>query len=251
MRPRRPLAWSHLVFLAVLTTVLVFILTELILYSRNTFQSHPEWAISKRLLADSVMGSNEAMRTRNLLHRNRLNLDTWHGFHEILLSGPVQPGSIRLDFHVGRDGYLIVIFNKNAASFSGIRLSRASRFPGMFFRASTGGEFTYTQPLSDVQPSDGWHTLELSMSPNAFDVVLDGGSVTSIAEPALPEQVIGFRAGRHEVMIDNVVVQDGAGRTIIDEDFRNDRHYRSLVSVLALLFAGTLALLFWIARHRG
>jgi len=251
MRPRRPLARSHLVFLVVLTAALVFILAEIILYSRNAFRHHPQWAISKRLLADSVMGSNEAMRTRNLLHRNRLNLHTWHGFHEILLSGPVQPESVRLDFYVGQDAYLIVVFNKNPTSFSGIRLSRASRFPSMFFRASADGEFTYTQPLSDVELSDAWHTLELSIRPAILELVLDGRSLPSIPESALTEQVIGFRSGRHEVMIDNVEVADSNGQLIIEENFKNDRHYWSLVLVLAVFLAGTIGLLYWVTSGRA
>lgn len=102
---------------------------------------HLEWSSGKRLQANYVMGTKRGVSTRNLLNRNRLNLQSWHSFNEILCNRIHRPGSIKFDFHLENGAYLNFIFNKKKNSFTGIRLSRNSGYSNIYFYSSPEGKY--------------------------------------------------------------------------------------------------------------
>ena len=226
---------KSLTILAFLSVLIAAVFTEIVLYSRNGLIVHPEWVLGKRLLAAPIMGSRSALYERQLVHANRLNLQEWHGFHEVLLNKAFHLGSLSFKFFVAEGSYLIVEFNRDAERFSGIRLSRSPRFPSVFFRATSKGMFLEKIPLGDLSIDHGWHRAKLAFESSALHVSVDGRLVGRFPEPSRENQVIGFKAGLRVAIVDDVKVRAFDGRLLIDEDFRNDRGYWQYLAVFSCL----------------
>ena len=238
----RRLTWFDLGWNAIVLTLLALLSTEVILYSRNTLSNHPQWATGKALMANEVMGAAWSRRTRNLLRRNRLNLHAWHGFNEILLTDVFEPGSMQFDFFLEENSYLSVVFNKNEDSFSGIRLSANSRFPSAFFRADATGEFREKQSLADLTLEPAWHSAKLVFNSPFLELSIDDLPTRRIWEAPLDRQVVGFRSGHREVIVDDVEIKSAGGNLIVAEDFRNDRYFWSLYFLVAACLGGVIGL---------
>ncbi|MCP4327809.1 MAG: SGNH/GDSL hydrolase family protein [Alphaproteobacteria bacterium] len=245
----RPSPFIPLVILATLSLLLAVVVTETVLYSRNTPVHHPEWVLSKLLVPGDLMGSAESFETRNLLRRNRLNLNEWHGFQETLLDRIVALGSLRAHFSLGSEAYLIAIFNKNAAGYSGIRISRNPLFPNLFFRAADEGGFIETLPLESFPIDGGWHELDLLFKDGTLHVSVNDEAIGEIEESSLDQQLVGLRSGRHTALVDEIAVVADDGTLIIAEDFRNRR---GLWTTLPLVFAATflIAAAIYLASRR-
>ncbi|MCP4327808.1 MAG: SGNH/GDSL hydrolase family protein [Alphaproteobacteria bacterium] len=243
--------FTPLVILALLSLLLAVVATETVLYSRNTPAHHPEWVLSKTLVSGPLMGDWESVTTRNVLHRNRLRLNEWHGFQEILLDKVTALGSLHARFMLGAGGYLTAIFNKDAAGYAGVRVSRNPLFPNLFFRASDKGEFIETLPLGDIQIHDGWHDLDLRFDSGRLQVSVNDEVIGEIAVTSRGEQVVGLRSGLHLASIDNVEVRAADGTLLIAEDFRNDRGYwATLFALFAAAFL-TVTAIYVASRRRG
>src|SRR6266576_739261 len=243
-------ARSNLILNLFLSAVAALILTEVVGYSRNTLSLHPEWISSKRLLANTPMGANEAHFTRNILYRNRLNLHAWHGFNEILLNRVFSLGLLRFKFFLGDDGYLNIIFNKNKDSFCGVRLSRNPKFPSMFFQARTDGKFLLHKPIQNLILSQGWHACGMTFEGKSLVVECDGIVRGKFPVEPLRQQVIGFRSGNNVAIVDNVEVSDSDGKLVQRENFRNHRtgwlfYFCAFASILSLN-----TLIFHLCRNR-
>ena len=196
------------------------------------------------------MGANEAYFSRNILYRNRLNLDAWHGFNEILLNRVFSLGLLRFKFFLGDDGYLNIIFNKNKDSFCGVRLSRNPKFPSMFFQARTDGKFLLHKPIQNLVLSQGWHASRMTFEGKSLVVECDGLVRGKFPVEPLRQQVIGFRSGNNVAIVDDIEVSDSDGKLVQRENFRNHRtgwlfYFSAFASLLSLN-----ALIFHLCRNR-
>jgi len=241
-------------FLVVVVTVLMTVLvTETILYWRNIPKNHPEWVSGKTLLAAPSMGSFQALKTRNLLHRNRLNLQAWHGENEFLLNRVFQPGILRARVFLAEKACLSILYNKTRDGFSGVRLSRNPVHPGIYFRADADGGFLEKKQLTGLTLTGGWHAISLKFSESGFMLWIDNSLVFTVKnETILQKQVVGFRSGGpHKTLVDNVSVVDFSGKPVINETFRNDRKFPVLFTALLAFFAGILFLVYKLTSLAG
>ena len=179
----------------VMTVFIVLVATEIVLYSRNTLKAHPEWISGNLLLASPSMGAAFSDTTRNLLKQNRLNLQEWHGFQEILLNKVFQLGSVRLKIYLGENASVCLIYNKTRDSFSGVRLSRNGLYENIFFKADNDGEFLEKRALKNLIIDNKWHEVELRFHQSELQLIWDGVLIYRIPEISREEQVIGFRSG--------------------------------------------------------
>ncbi len=223
--------------------------TSIVAYSNNALIVHPEWILGKELAANPLMGSGSAFSTRNLLNRNRLNLSVWHGYQELLLNRIFQPGRIRYEFNLDDDGYLYVIFNRNAGGYAGIRISRNARFASRFFRATHRGEFTETVAIDAPPITADWHSAELEFAPSFVTLMIDGARAGQFDISTMPEQVIGFRSGKAAVLVDDVTVTDHTGRVVLDESFSNNSGYVRFGTVTFAIVLACALLLYAVGRR--
>ncbi len=248
MKPQ-PLKLFAILSVSILSILMSFILTEIVSYSRNTLLAHPEWISGKRLLSGSIMGSEEGFLRRNFVDENCLTLSAWHGYNEILFNRILHVGSMRFRFLLEKNGYLNILFNKNKDSFSGIRISRNTRFPSMFFHATDDGKFLLKEPVANLSLTNSWHIAEIIFKSNTLSFFVDNRVIQRIQETSLEEQVIGFRSGSaKDTWVDDVEVRDMDGNLIILENFRNDKHYWLLLLINFCLIIGIIGIFFVVSN---
>lgn len=193
------------------------LLTELLLYSRNTPAHHPELILGKLLAEVPVMGGELAFSTRNVLAHNRLNLDAWHGFQEVLWNRVGRLTRVSFRYRLAADAYVVVMLDKTSAGFHGLRLSRNPAFPSISFEADGEGRFLTRARIAD--PGPGWQTFTW--------------------EGSAGEGVFGLRGGAGKAEVDDVVLTWGDG--VVRQNFRN--HQVGYAAVAAFVVVGLLALL--------
>src|SRR5262249_39633640 len=178
-----------------------------------------------------------------LLRHNQLWIHEWHGCNEYLLNRILKPGRIRFHFSIGENSYLYVIFHKTANGFSGLRLSRSSEFPAIYFQADSTGKFQFKQPLQMANIPAGWHKAELIFKDDSVSISFDSSVPQSFEQARPAQEVIGFRSGENLALLDNVQVYDPAGKLILSETFRNHQTLWLLLFVCgsaSILLSGIL-----------
>jgi lysophospholipase L1-like esterase len=230
---------SALVFAGVACSLLAFVVAAIVLYSNNVLLAHADWISGKRLIGNSIMGSYSAVRTRNLLHQNRLNLGVWHGFNEILLAEPELSSSLSFSVKLDEGAYIYAIFDKNARGYSGIRLSRNSNFVSALVFAEASGEFTEKIEIPDLHLTRGWHRVTILLSNKVIELIIDGTTSWNLpADRSNAPHIVGFRSGRFPVAVDNVIIKNAVGTIIVDEAWENNQNkWPIILTVLAMCAA--------------
>lgn len=220
-----------------LAIAIAFVATEIVRYSRNSPNQHHNWINSKLLLANIPMGALESMQSRNMVARNRLNLHAWHGHNEILLTKVFKLGEMQFRTRIEEDSYLVIIFDKTAEHYSALRLSRNPRYPSALINADSTGQFSSKTAISDIQITDGWHTIKLKKKDGTLHLQIGDHVVGKWKSRIVDQQIVGFRsgAGAGTTIVDDVILYDPNGREILSESFRNA--FRSIALFFFVLFA--------------
>src|SRR5262249_41870505 len=241
--------------LVVLSIALSMVVTEAILVGHNSLLAHPDWVLTKHLHSSYTMGASQATLSRNLLHGNRLNLDAWYGSQEVLLNRIIHLEELKARVSVGEDRDVTVVFNKDAAGFTGARLSRRAGVPSMLFRADASGRFVERWPFARADVGAGTHAVALRFQQDGLEAHVDGTPWGRAPLSSHVRQVIGFRAGNSASQVEASRVYDVEIRgtdVAIRESFRNTRggvwlFARALVTTTSTL----LVLLAVFRRLRG
>jgi len=244
-RSARPLA----AVAALLAFACAVLCARIVQYSRNTLLENGRWVASKVLMGVPPTGAREFVATRPALAQNRLRLGAWHGFQEVHLNRAFVPGRLSAQFRLGDDAYVVVFFHRNASGTFGVRFSRRSDVPSMFFRATRDLEFTMKQRIESLELGPDWHRIELDFTAGGVTAHLDGREVGRLPLPAVTTQIVGLRSGLRPVELDDVSVTDASGSAIVRESFANRRgSLWIMMRTLASLGFGLLA--FLAARRR-
>jgi lysophospholipase L1-like esterase len=231
---RRRLAPAALA--VVLALAAAWVLQTLALRFGNTLHANGRWESTKVGLEQGILGAVSFVTTRTALHRDRLDLGVWHGFHELLLREPLTPAWLTLRFRLRDAGWLAVITAHDGARFEAVRLSRDPAFSSACLSGTREGAFTAKRPLAAPELGAGWHTLALERTAGEFRVLLDGAALGSCPATLPAPARIGLRgSAASHVEVDDVAARDATSGRIFREDFANPRH-------AALRFAGALGL---------
>jgi lysophospholipase L1-like esterase len=231
--PKRRLARALLP--ALLALLAAGTLQTLALQRGNTLHANGRWQSTKVGLDHGILGAVSFLATRTALHRDRLDLGVWHGFHELLLREPLTPERVELRFRLRSGGWLAVIAAHDGARFEAVRVSRDPDFPPACLAGTAEGAFTAKQPLAFPEPGRGWHHLALVREADALRVELDGAALARCPASLAGPVRVGLRgsAARH-VEVDDVRIESASPPRILTEDFANRRR-------AGLLFALALA----------
>jgi lysophospholipase L1-like esterase len=221
------------------------LLQQLYLQRENTLHQNGNWVSSKVDVEYGILGSVAFLTTRTALNRERLNLGVWHKFHEIVHRTPLRLAALDLDLRLRRAGYLVVLFQKDADGFAGVRISRNPDFPTACVIGDALGEFTRREPLLGELLDDGWHHLRLRLTGDAFAVTVDGRSLGTCARLHGGVASFGLRgSGAKHIYVDNVVVEDVEGTIRVSESFENTRSFLAsglvCLALVALIYAAVL-----------
>ena len=194
--------------------------------SGNTLHANGRWESTKVGLDHGILGAVSFVATRTALHRDRLDLGVWHGFHELLLREPVTLERLSLRFRLRRGGWLAVISAHDGARFEAVRVSRgpglSARLPR---RERAAGAFTAKRPLALPDPGRGWHALALVREGRRAA----GGArrrgartLSGVAAGAGARRLARLRSRTH-VEVDDVRVESATPPGVLVEDFANHR----------------------------
>jgi lysophospholipase L1-like esterase len=216
----------------------------------NTLAHNGNWVATKATLARRVMGSLQYVTTSQTLAGGHLDLGRWHGRQEVLYREPLAPAEVSFDFRLGEDAYLIFVFNKTDAGFSGLRLSRNERFDSLYFAARGDGEFVSTQPVGAPELGGGWMRVRAFFERERVVFLLDERPLGSFAVALAPRQTVGFRNGRRSVWIDDVRIRRADSPVEIRESFFNARAFLAALVVVGLVLVIADAVVARTARRR-
>jgi lysophospholipase L1-like esterase len=221
----------------VLALLAAFVLEKVTLRQGNTLHANGRWESTKVGLERGILGAVSFLVTRPALHRDRLDLGAWHGFHELLLREPVSPESIALRFQLRRAGWVAAITANDGARFEAVRLSRDPAVPSACLSGTVQGRFDGRAPFDVPELGEGWHDLALAREGGALAVSLDGAVVARCAAALpLPTRVGVRGSAADHIEVDDFAVVSSTPPLRIADDFANHRN-------APLVFGGALALL--------
>lgn len=213
-----------------LAAVGAYLLTSL----GNTLRRNGHWSATKAGLERHAIGSEAFATSRQTLSTECLDLGRWFGFQEVLAKEPVELGEVSFDFLLTEGSYLVFVFDKSAAGFSGLRISAAEGFGDLFFRADGRGAFTMKLPLELPARTGVWQRLVASFGEGRCELTLDGEPILERSIPFDRRQVFGFRNGLRTVLIDDVRVRDADGHEVLRDSFFPVSDFVRLFGLIAL-----------------
>jgi lysophospholipase L1-like esterase len=210
---------------ALLAGLAIWALQTLALRRGNTLHANGRWESTKAGLDRGILGAVSFLTTRTALHRDRLDLGAWHGYHELLLREPLAPARLALRFRLPEGGWLAVITAHDGARFEALRVSREPGLPSACLAGTAAGAFTRREPLAAGAALDaGWHRLALVREGAGLAVSLDGAPAGACPAQLAGPARIGLRgSGADHVLVDDLEVESLDPPRRLREDFANRR----------------------------
>lgn len=195
----------------------------------NTIHANGRFESTKVGLDHGILGAVSFVATRTALHRGRLDLGAWHGFHELLLREAVTPERIALRLRLREEGWLALMLQRTDEGFEAVRVSRDPGFPAACLAGTAEGAFTAKQPLAQPALDGGWHELAVERDGERFRVTLDGAPAGTCGRPLGRPVRVGLRgsAATH-VEVDDLRIASSTPPLLVEEDFANHRRAGAL-----------------------
>jgi lysophospholipase L1-like esterase len=226
--------------LALLTWVLaVAAFVPFVLAGQNTLLNNRHWFNMKAKSDPTLNGVGAYFTQTQALAGNRLNLDAWHGYHEVLAHEKVYLRRMDFQFRLGQDAYVICVFDRSFEHFKGFRLSTHPAFPNAALEGTGEGAFTERiyLPTSSVTP-DRWHKAKLVCEKGEAILYVDGHELGRQSFYANAPRWAGFRGGAHKAQVDNVYIEDVHRGVVLHDDFAP--HSSSRGALLRIAAIGAL-----------
>ncbi len=202
----------------------IFLLSGLVvlLLLYNSYTHTPErnsnWQSSKTQLGKGVMGSWAFMLSYRALAKNRLDLGTWHGYHELFLKKPVTFSEASFDFRLDGEACLVFFFGKAGDTLKAIRISEDPQYESAYLEV-VEGRFVRKESLKIPVINQSWNRFSMSFNGNRA-VIIVNGSNDRITIPDISEgNCTGFRAYENPTLVDNIKLTDKGGNVVFSDKF--------------------------------
>ncbi len=224
---------------ALLVAAVALLLQTVYLQRLNTLEDNGRWQSSKVGLEYGILGAVAFLTTRVALWRDRLDLASWHGYHEVVRREPLRLEHLEARVRLDGSGYLVLLFEKTAESFHGVRVSSDPAFPATCLEGAAAGGFVSRSALDIPQLDGAWHRVSLSRSGGVYQVGFDGRDVGTCGLAGSDATQIGFRgSGANYAWVDDVVVRSATTGPAWFEDFANRRDASLVLAAAAALVLG-------------
>ena len=178
-------------------------------------------------------GAFTFLTTRQALAKNRLNLGAWHGYQEVIYKDPLSIKDISFDVYYPMPSYLTFIFNKDSSGFDGIRLSAHPIFKNIYLKSDETGQFLKKMNLPmDSLALHRWHHVAMVCEEGGLSLYVDRLLWGKIYSTCLSDRYLGFRSGKKDILVDNVVIHLKDSATTIHEDFSNRGRFITILGVI-------------------
>jgi len=211
-------------------------------YFHNIPFFHKEWIPTKILLTKQTNGAIQYRFTPMALSKNRLNLNAWHGFQELLYKDPLVPSNVEFEFLIEKGAYFNFVFNMTRKGFSGIRLGMSRRYPNLSYEASPVRKYISTHPLGPLGIQEGWNVAQIQFQGGGASLSINAQSPVALDNLKARKGLLGFRGSYRQVnpvppYIDNVKITSVDPIIKINESFENtELFYPFLAGILLFIF---------------
>lgn len=210
--------------------ILSTLITEALFYSQNNLLNNHKWTVSKQTLGMGVMGSDEMVLDRSVLHRNYLDLSKYYGFQEVVTRREFFPKKIKFRGKVPANSHLDIFLEKDT-----VRQGMRIRSHGSFvFEEKENEGFSYKNNTVNLVKNESWSLFELTLNKEKAFIRVDGGDPAEVEFKGVLQGKLGFRAGAHGSVIDNVSIE-GAEGIVFYEDFRRSSGWLNIWCVHFLI----------------
>jgi len=203
----------------------------------NTLANNINWQVTKTQLFIPGTDGEDFKNKLPALAKNALNLSAWRGWHEVGLKKHVPWKSLSLRFLPSKDSYLYVIFHKTDKEFSAIRISYSPLYRSALISAKYTGEFTEYIPVSIPQlDGTGWQNLSLKKNNSTsqdVEVWYNKELITTYHSTTPTSGNIAFRAGRNEILVDDLKIKDDDDQILLDENFNGLKSFGGRFLILS------------------
>ena len=234
--------------------IAIFIILVNYLLFTNTLANNRNWQITKNQLFKPGEDGNDFEKKLPALAQNALNLSAWRGWHEVILKEPIAWKKLSLHYLPGKNSYLYVIFHKSDKDFSAIRISYSPLYRSALISAKYTGEFTEDIPISIPQlEGSNWQELTLKKSESSSQIVevfYNEELIATYNTATSTDGNIAFRAGKEEILIDDIQLENNDNQIVFNENFNGLNHFwlNLLISVIVLVLIDILFYL--ILKHK-
>lgn len=195
----------------------------------NTLALNSKWQVTKSQLYNPGYDGTIYKNQTQALAYNALNLTAWRGWHEVYLNQAVAWKKLSIKFRPSEGSFLYFIFHRTEQDFSAVRISYAFIYPNALISAKYTGEFIDQKPLIIEQLNgEGWQELTLkkaSSDSQEVEVWYNNENIATYSTKTDPNGSIGFRAGKNEILVDDVVAYGDKGEILLNEKFDNLGHF--------------------------
>ena len=235
--------------LALVQVALGFLIARAYVDSHNTLYNNARWTPSKTKLMGGIIGAQSYLFGKQTLARDRLNLNAWFGYQEVVSKEEFDPRSIEFDFGLAKGAYLAFGFGRGDGPYPALVLSASKRYPAAFVIATEEGEFLRKRKLRRLGAGlpGGVHRLRVDFDTETdrhFTVSLDGQELKTLQAPLARPMRLSFRGARRMGFVDSVTLIERDGGTFV-EDFSRPAHWRLayVVSIGGILLGSLVVFL--------
>jgi lysophospholipase L1-like esterase len=194
------------------------------------------------------------MSDHQKLSEERLNLNAWGGFHELKLDKKFYQKELNVSFKVNLSpsSYIYIYLDRSDEEKSyGVRLSRNTLYPSLFFIRNGNGEFVFREEI-DYEPEKELNHIEILYTPSKVEIksnqhsVLIRDDLKKIFDGGV-SLAFGGSFEKTPVWIDDILIKDEQGETLYQTSFGMFEELFSRIGTLLTFFALSVCL-FLISR---
>ncbi len=196
-----------------------------------------------------VAGSEAAIIDRALFSTNKLNLDKWYGYQEVILKKSVGYDNATFSFEISDYSYIDFYFHFDEKVRYGIRLSTMEENPSLFFIQDKSYRFLKKYQLDLKIKENIEQFLELKKSKNKLILNIENKQIILPDLFGIDLVGIGFRGGAKPSSIDNIKLMKN-NETVLLSKFTNDKNiFRIFIQHFIMLILLSFVLKFFLSTN--
>ena len=197
---------------------------------QNRPVDHPMWAWTKVHLRNYPVGAKPMMTGPQCFAGNRANLHVWHGFQEMVLLRPIDPGELHLRVKMDLGASLVIFLERHhpvpdpdEAPGLALRLSSNPHTPSAWLMVDGEGRFVEKHLFDLPAPFNlsRWRWIRVQCCEDEIVLYLDHAPISRIKRALSGSRYLAFRGSmaRYFCAVDDLAVVDRSERCVFVESF--------------------------------
>lgn len=229
---------------AAVTLFIMAVLISLILSEQtNTLFLNGRWHSSKLDLEKPAVGAVAFFTTRNALAENKLNLEAWHAYNEVISKDTFDPLEFDIDFSLAENSDLTVQFARTKQGYKAIRISPLPEYGISYIEVDDVGLITSQQKMLEASLLEK-NQLQINFLNNGVEVFINQKKIGSVDKLENFSGQIGFRSQAGTTWVDNVSLKLQNGQKF-NESFLNQKFGYYFLLIISVLVAISLLSFFF------